>query len=140
VQAGASAFSLWPLSLSISLSLSLSLALADSCIDALPGVATSAAVSVPDEKMGETVGVFISRVSAASSSQSALTPESVRAHVKEHLSGQSAPDWVWFLNEDQVPASLPTTASGKVQKVVLREWAKDLSERGVGRAKRKSAS
>lgn len=103
----------------------------------LPGVASSAVVAVPDEKMGEAVGVFISKRKVKDTSVIPLTPAVVRAHVKEHISGPSAPDWVWFLGEDDVLKDLPTTASGKVQKVVLRQWAKELVEQrqGLGRAK-----
>jgi len=109
-----------------------------SCIDTLPGVISSAAVAVPDEKMGETVGVFISLASHLSEKvASSLSPINVRAYVKEHISGQCAPDWVWFLGKEGVEKSMPTTASGKVQKVILRKWAKDLAEREIGRAKRK---
>lgn len=72
-------------------------------------------VSVPDERFGETVSVFIVRSGTANTAE--LTPSIVRAHVKEHLSGQSAPDWVWFCGDEGVPDALPATASGKVQKV-----------------------
>lgn len=107
-----------------------------SCIDTLPGVAASAAVSVPDDKMGEAVGVFISKVNGLGEEAAAkLTPAAVRAHVKEHLSGQCAPDWVWFLAEDGVEQDWPTTASGKVQKVILRAWAEGLADKGIGRAR-----
>lgn len=84
--------------------------------------------------MGETVGVFISGMSG-SQQAARLSPASVRAHVKEHMSGQCAPDWVWILGRDEVRKTMPTTASGKVQKVVLRRWARDLADKGIGRAK-----
>lgn len=89
---------------------------------------------MPDEKMGESVGVFISKHSSGDTDK-ALTPAKVRAHVKEHISGQCAPDWVWFFGEDEVPKDWPTTASGKVQKVILRQWAKDLAGKQIGLAK-----
>lgn len=89
---------------------------------------------MPDEKMGEAVGVFISIHN--NQYTSSLTPAKVRAHVKEHISGQCAPDWVWFFGQDEVPKDWPTTASGKVQKVILRQWAKDLAEKQIGFAKK----
>jgi acyl-CoA synthetase (AMP-forming)/AMP-acid ligase II len=88
--------------------------------------------------MGEAVGVFISKNKVQDPNVVVpLTPQSVRAYVKEHLPGPSAPDWVWFMGQDDVANEFPTTASGKVQKVVLRQWAKDLVEQrqGLGRAK-----
>lgn len=108
-------------------------------MDKLSSVASSAAVSVPDEKMGEAVGVFISKHKVQDADAVPLTPAQVRAHVKEHLSGPSAPDWVWFMGEDGVPDEWPTTASGKVQKVVLRQWAKDLCEQPDTPARAKRA-
>lgn len=51
------------------------------------------------------------------------------------MSHQSAPSWVWFLGEEGIEEEFPKTASGKVRKVELREWAKGLVEREVGRTK-----
>lgn len=45
---------------------------------------------------------------------------------------QNAPAWVWFVGEDS-ESELPKTASGKVQKHILRQWSKALAEKGVGR-------
>ena len=45
---------------------------------------------------------------------------------------QNAPAWVWFLGEEGVVDELPKTASGKVQKHVLRSWSKPLVEKKVG--------
>ena len=101
--------------------------------------------------MGETVGVFIQLESSSASESEQPTPASVRAHVsarssscavqwltavhaqvKEHLSHQSAPDWVWFLGRDGVSTEMPATASGKVQKVRRRIR----SDRGAARCDR----
>ena len=46
---------------------------------------------------------------------------------------QNAPAWVWFLGEEGVVDELPKTASGKVQKHILRDWSKKLARDGVGR-------
>jgi len=46
---------------------------------------------------------------------------------------QNAPAWIWFIGEDGTPKELPKTASGKVQKHVLRRWSKDLAGNGVGK-------
>jgi acyl-CoA synthetase (AMP-forming)/AMP-acid ligase II len=61
-----------------------------SCIDELPAVATSAVVAVPDERMGETVGVFIQLESSSASESEQPTPASVRAHVSARSSSCTA--------------------------------------------------
>ncbi|KAK0525567.1 hypothetical protein OC834_005117, partial [Tilletia horrida] len=83
------------------------------CVDEVEGVGQSAVIAVPDERLGETVGIFIKRASDAHGAQ--LTGQQIRAHVKARLSHQNAPDWVWMLGEDGVGDELPKTASGKVQ-------------------------
>lgn len=67
----------------------------------------------------QTVGVFIGR-SHTGSAAKPLIPASVRSHVRESMSGQSAPEWVWFLGEDGIEKEMPKTASGKIQKVSVR--------------------
>ncbi len=52
---------------------------------------------------------------------------------------QNSPAWVWFLGEDGVPEEIPKTASGKVQKHILREWSKELARKGIGRATRRNS-
>ena len=37
------------------------------------------------------------------------------------------------MGEEGVDAELPKTASGKVQKHILREWAKELVKNGTGK-------
>ena len=37
------------------------------------------------------------------------------------------------MGEDDLPSELPKTASGKIQKHVLRSWAPSLVEKEVGR-------
>ncbi|KAL5476811.1 hypothetical protein ACEPAI_2997 [Sanghuangporus weigelae] len=71
-----------------------------------PAIREAAAVSVPDRKYGEVVGAWI-----------------------------NAPTWIWFTSEEGAPAALPKTASGKVQKHILREWTKEFVIRDVGRVK-----
>lgn len=45
---------------------------------------------------------------------------------------KNAPAWVWFVGEDGTPGELPKTASGKVQKHILRDWSKTLAKDGIG--------
>ncbi len=103
----------------------------ENCIDELPGIAQSAAVAVPDKRMGEAVGVFLGRSKSAAGR--AITAAQVRQHVKDFLTPQSAPDWIWWLGEQGVDDEFPKTASGKVRKVDLRNLAVELMEKGIGR-------
>lgn len=57
---------------------------------------------------------------ARSHADAHVSPAEVRAYVKKHVGGQSAPAWVWFLGEEGVPTEFPKTASGKIQKVRTR--------------------
>ncbi|KAF8662371.1 hypothetical protein AX16_001176 [Volvariella volvacea WC 439] len=88
----------------------------------------AAVVAVPDPKYGEVVGAWIVREHTHHHER-----EDVRRCVAGGMNPQNAPAWVWFVGEDGTPGELPKTASGKVQKHVLREWSRELVEKGVGR-------
>jgi acyl-CoA synthetase (AMP-forming)/AMP-acid ligase II len=75
-----------------------------------PDVAAVAVVGVPDETWGEQVGAVI----VPASSRPAPTPEALRAYCRERLAKFKAPSLWYFV------ADLPTTATGKIQKYILR--------------------
>lgn len=106
----------------------------------------AAAVSVPCSKYGEVVGAWI-----VLEPGSELSREKVRDQVAQNMNPQvrnvalfncdlsrkltcyqNAPAWVWFLGEEGVPSELPKTASGKVQKHILRNWSKELVRQQFG--------
>lgn len=122
------------------------------------GIREAAVVSVPDAKYGEVVGAWVVREPGKGDG---MTREEVRKWVGEGMNPQvrcvavwyfalgsgaeinnddlvaivqNAPAWVWFLGEDGAPEELPKTASGKVQKHILRDWVKDLVGKGAGKA------
>ena len=76
------------------------------------GIAQASVIGVPDERMGEVGMAFVVPVPGAE-----LTPEGVIAWARERMANYKAPRRV------EVVDALPTTASGKVQKFVLRERA-----------------
>ncbi|WP_067681257.1 FadD3 family acyl-CoA ligase [Nocardia miyunensis] len=76
----------------------------------LDGVADSAVIGAPDERMGEVGKAFIVRRPG-----SALTVEDVIAHAKRTLANFKVPRFVEFRDE------LPYSAAGKVLKRQLRE-------------------
>ncbi|KAM0746277.1 acetyl-CoA synthetase-like protein [Meredithblackwellia eburnea MCA 4105] len=97
----------------------------------LSGVADCSVIAVPCPRMGEAVGAFVQREDSAAGR--ALTKEQISEHVHKLLSHQSRPEWVWWLGEDGVATEYPKTASGKIRKVELRKWAKELQQEGIGK-------
>ncbi|MHC8508757.1 MAG: AMP-binding protein [Rhodospirillales bacterium] len=79
-----------------------------------PAVALAAVVAKPDEKWGETPCAFIELKPGAQ----APAPEDVIGHCREHLAGFKCPKHVVF-------GELPKTSTGKIQKFILRERAKE---------------
>jgi len=92
-----------------------------------PDVREAAAVAVPDDVYGEVVGAWVVREPHTS-----MTREQLRESVAATMNPQNAPAWVWFIGEEGSPEELPKTASGKVQKHVLRRWSRELAAIGVG--------
>ena len=81
-------------------------------IIAHPAVANAAVVAKPDEKWGETPCAFVMLKPGATASA-----EDIIAHCRANLAGYKCPRHIVF-------RELPMTSTGKVQKYVLREWAK----------------
>lgn len=120
-----------------------------------------AAIAVPDVLYGEVVGAWViprtrgaltraavrAHVNAAMNPQVRPARHTVVVRIWKAwwadiaVLFQNAPTWVWFVGEDavesedgwSVPDELPKTASGKVMKHVLRQWARALAADGVGR-------
>lgn len=90
-----------------------------------------AVIAVPCPRFLEVPAVFVIR--APTPAGAALTRQSIAEYVSSNLSHQSKPEWVWFLGEDTAQTAWPTTASGKIRKVELREWGKELLGKKVGR-------
>ncbi len=76
-----------------------------------PNVAEAAVFGVPDERLGETVGVAIFLVEGTT-----LTEEELSAHLEPKLAKFKIPEHVWFRDEP-----LPQNANGKFLKRELRE-------------------
>jgi fatty-acyl-CoA synthase len=79
-----------------------------------PAVANVAVVAKPDEKWGETPCAFIVLKPGATA-----TAEEIVAHCRANLAGYKVPRHVVF-------RELPMTSTGKVQKFVLRDWARSV--------------
>ena len=79
-------------------------------IDALPGVAESAVIGLPQPDFGEAVTAVVVRGKGGA----ALTAEGIIAALKRNIAGFKVPKAVHFVDE------LPRNAMGKVQKNLLR--------------------
>lgn len=79
-----------------------------------PSVLEAAVVARPDEKWGETVCAFIYKKDS-----DPTTSAEIIAFCKQYLAGFKVPRTVIF-------SELPKTSTGKIQKFVLRETAKNL--------------
>jgi fatty-acyl-CoA synthase len=86
----------------------------ESAIMKHPAVASVAVVAKPDEKWGETPCAFVVLKPGAKA-----TAEEIVTHCRAHLAHFKCPRHVVFRD-------LPMTSTGKVQKFVLRDWAKGL--------------
>lgn len=81
----------------------------------MPGVLDVQVVGIPDEKYGEIVGACIILEEEAE-----LTEEDVRDYARTKIARFKVPKHVFFVDE------FPLTASGKIQKFILREQAQQL--------------
>jgi fatty-acyl-CoA synthase len=73
-----------------------------------------AVVARPDEKWGETPCAFIALKEGHS-----VTKDEIVAYCREHMAHFKVPRTIVF-------AQLPKTSTGKVQKFMLRQMAKDI--------------
>lgn len=85
-----------------------------------PAVLEAAVIAIPDERWGERPAAHVTLKEGATA-----TCEEIRAHVRTQLAGFKVPDLVNF-------GALPKTATGKVQKFLLREAAWKGRERRIG--------
>ena len=76
-----------------------------------PAIAEAAVFGVPDERLGEEVGVAIHLRPGAE-----LTAEELQVFLAEHIAKFKIPSQVWFLDEQ-----LPKNANGKFLKRELKE-------------------
>jgi len=78
----------------------------------IPDIQDVQVIGVPSQKYGEEVMACIVRKEG-----SGITEEEVKELVRSHMARHKAPKYVAFLD------AFPMTASGKIQKFRLREWA-----------------
>ncbi|EKM57015.1 uncharacterized protein PHACADRAFT_194590 [Phanerochaete carnosa HHB-10118-sp] len=123
----------------------------ENVLTAHAGIHEAAVVAVPDARLGEVVSAWVLREPSAPAGV-ALSAADMRQVVAQGMNLQNAPAYMWFVSElpEEVRSrgeekeksdvggvrkfmGLPKTASGKVMKHVLRAWARELAEKGLGR-------
>jgi fatty-acyl-CoA synthase len=87
-----------------------------------PAVLDAAVVARPDERWGETPCAFVTLKDGAE-----VTEAEIIAFCREHLAHFKTPRTVVF-------TGLPKTSTGKIQKFVLRDMAKQLNEQPAAKA------
>ncbi|KAI8680022.1 hypothetical protein NCS57_00281900 [Fusarium keratoplasticum] len=102
----------------------------EDCLLAHEGVREASVVGVPDDRYGEAVAAFVIPATGwtpadhaeadAPAEEGVLTRDGLRAWVATKLSKHLAPKYVFWIDE------YPKTASGKVQKFKLRDYAREL--------------
>jgi fatty-acyl-CoA synthase len=80
----------------------------------MPGIEDAQVVGVPDAKYGEVVGAFV-RLKAGAD----MTEGDVQEFCRARMARYKAPKYVFFVD------AFPMTASGKIQKYKLRDFAKE---------------
>ena len=83
----------------------------------------AAVVARPDEKWGETPCAFITLKTGQQASET-----EIMTFCREHLAGFKVPKTVVF-------TQLPKTSTGKIQKFVLRDMAKQLNQEAAAAGK-----
>jgi fatty-acyl-CoA synthase len=88
----------------------------EGCLLHHPAVQEAAVVGMPHEKWGESPHAFVILRQGARA-----TEDEIKRHVRDGLAHFKTPQWVTFVDE------LPKTATGKVQKYVLRAGKSGIS-------------
>ena len=88
----------------------------EGCLLHHPAVQEAAVVGMPHEKWGESPHAFVILRQGAKA-----TEDEIKRHVRDGLAHFKTPQWVTFVDD------LPKTATGKVQKYVLRAGRSSIS-------------
>lgn len=91
----------------------------ENCLLGHPKILESSVVGLKDERYGEVVAAFVRK-------EEGLLADEVREWVREKLSHHLVPKYVFWVEV------YPKTASGKIQKFVLKEMGAELVAKGEG--------
>jgi fatty-acyl-CoA synthase len=79
-----------------------------------PKIADVQVIGVPDPKYGEEICAWVKLKEGASA-----TEEEIRAYCRDQIATYKIPRYVLFVD------AFPMTVTGKIQKFILREWARE---------------
>ncbi len=92
----------------------------ENCLFAHDKISEVSVVGLPDERYGEVVAAFIVKRHHLPAGEKDVTPDEVRAWVRDRMSHHLVPKFVFFVDE------YPKTASGKIRKyhrLVSSRWS-----------------
>lgn len=98
-----------------------------------PSILEASIVGLPNERYGEVVGAFLrsDQASSVRPSHSELV-----VWVRQTLGRQKAPEYIFWLGDEDIGADFPKTGSGKIQKHILRRIGGEvLKQRQQSKAK-----
>jgi acyl-CoA synthetase (AMP-forming)/AMP-acid ligase II len=84
-----------------------------------PAIDKAFVVGIKDHRLGEVVGALL----VGSSGISRPSKDELRSWTQRTLGRHKSPQHIFWLGEGSVPAVIPLTGSGKVQKFILKEYA-----------------
>ncbi|KAL1966032.1 hypothetical protein VTN77DRAFT_4972 [Rasamsonia byssochlamydoides] len=88
-----------------------------------PSISEACVVGLENERYGEVVGAFLR---LAGNTTRKLTDDEVRAWVMEVLGRTKAPQYIFWIGDQEVGADLPKTGSGKYKKHLIRGIGNEL--------------
>lgn len=87
-----------------------------------PSVERAIVVGIKNHRYGEVVGAFI----GLKAGHDRMSDEDVRQWIRVKMGRHKAPEHVFWLGEDGIPATVPITGSGKVRKFEMAKCAEQV--------------
>jgi acyl-CoA synthetase (AMP-forming)/AMP-acid ligase II len=92
----------------------------ENCLLSHPAIEKAIVVGVENYRLGEVVGAFL----VGKSGTVRPNKDEVRSWIQKSLGRHKSPQHIFWFGEGGVPVVIPLTGSGKVQKFILKEYAK----------------
>ena len=93
-----------------------------------PSVARAIVVGIKDDHYGEVVGAFLEQ-RGGTSAQTRPQDDDIRAFTRLKLGRHKAPTHIFWFGDEDVPATIPLTGSGKVKKFEMAKTGEEIVRR-----------